>query len=100
MKISSTSEPLRPDRILPAASEARTAAAKGAAPAAATERVEVSDLAARLSQLETQFGQADFDVKRVDEVRNAIAEGRFKVNSDAVADRLLASVAELLGKKA
>jgi anti-sigma28 factor (negative regulator of flagellin synthesis) len=29
-----------------------------------------------------------------------MAEGRFKVNTEAVADRLLASVAELLGKKA
>ena len=40
-----------------------------------------------------------FDVKKVEEIRNAIAEGRFKVNADAVADKLLSSVSDLLGKK-
>ncbi len=95
MKISSTTEPLRPDRIIPAG-DARTAARQDVAE---TERVQLSDLAARLSQLETQFGASDFDAKKVDEVRQAIAEGRFKVDSGAIADKLLASVAELLGKK-
>jgi negative regulator of flagellin synthesis FlgM len=95
MKISSTSEPLRPDRIVPAG-DARTAARQDVAE---TEKVRLSDLAARLSQLETQFGQSDFDAKKVAEVRQAIAEGRFKVDSEAVADKLLSSVAELLGRK-
>ena len=95
MKISSTSEPLRPDRIVPAG-EARTAARPEVAE---TEKVQLSDLASRLSQLETQFGQSDFDAKKVEEVRQAIAEGRFKVNPEAVADKLLSSVAELLGRK-
>jgi negative regulator of flagellin synthesis FlgM len=96
MKISSTSESLRPDRVVPAG-DARTATTQEKV--AETEKVQLSDLAARLSQLETQFGQGDFDAKKVDEVRQAIAEGRFKVNSEAVADKLLSSVAELLGKK-
>ena len=99
MKISSSNEPLRPDRILPAGNEARTAAAKAGEAVAETEKVQLSDLATRLNQLESKFG-GDFDAKKVDEVRSAIADGRFKVNADAVADRLLASVAELLGKKA
>jgi len=96
MKISSTPEPLRPDRIVPAG-DARTAAAQEKV--TETEKVQLSDLASRLSQLETQFGQGNFDAKKVDEVRQAIADGRFKVNSEAVADKLLSSVAELLGKK-
>jgi negative regulator of flagellin synthesis FlgM len=96
MKISSTSEPLRPDRIVPAG-DARTAATQE--PVAETEKVQLSDLASRLSQLETQFGQTDFDAKKVEEIRQAIADGRFQVNSEAVADKLLSSVAELLGKK-
>lgn len=98
MKITSTNEPLRPDRIVPAG-DGRTAATKGNDAVAETEKVQLSDLASRLSQLETQFGQSDFDAKKVEEVRQAIAEGRFKVNADAVADKLLSSVAELLGKK-
>jgi len=98
MKISTTSEPLRPDRVLPQANEPRAAAAKAAEPVAQTEKVQVSDLATKMAQLESRFG-GDFDAKKVDEVRTAIADGRFKVNSDAVADRLLASVSELLGRK-
>jgi len=98
MKITSTSEPLRPDRVS-APNDARTSTARGTEPVAETERVQLSDLGSRLSQLEGQFSGSDFDVKKVEEIRNAIAEGRFKVNADAIADKLLASVSELLGKK-
>lgn len=97
MKITNTTEPLRPDRVGPAVDN-RPGVSKAGEPIAETERVQVSDLAARLNQLESQFG-SDFDAKKVDEVRAAITEGRFKVNAEAVADRLLSSVAELLGKK-
>ncbi len=98
MKISSTSEPLRPDRVLPQSNEARAATAKSGEPVQ-TEKVQLSDLASKMAQLESRFG-GEFDAKKVEEVRSAIAEGRFKVNAEAVADRLLASVGELLGKKA
>jgi len=98
MKITSTSEPLRPDRVS-APNDARTSTARGTEAVAETERVHLSDLGSRLSQLEGQFSGSDFDVKKVEEIRNAIAEGRFKVNADAIADKLLASVSELLGKK-
>jgi negative regulator of flagellin synthesis FlgM len=97
MKITNSSEPLRPDRVGPVA-DSRPGVSKAGEPIAETERVQVSDLAARLNQLESQFG-GNFDAKKVEEVRTAIAEGRFKVNTEAVADRLLSSVAELLGKK-
>ncbi|MFN3566814.1 MAG: flagellar biosynthesis anti-sigma factor FlgM [Burkholderiaceae bacterium] len=99
MKISSTSEPLRPDRVSPSNQDARAKASRPAEPVAEGEKVQVSELASRLNQLESQFSQADFDVKKVEEVRAAIAEGRFKVNAEAVADKLLASVADLLGAK-
>jgi negative regulator of flagellin synthesis FlgM len=98
MKINSTSEPLRPDRVS-APNDSRVSTARGTEPVAETERVQLSDLGSKLSQLETQFGGSDFDVKKVEEIRTAIAEGRFKVNADAVADKLLSSVSELLGKK-
>jgi negative regulator of flagellin synthesis FlgM len=98
MKISTTSEPLRPDRVQPQSNDVRTAAKAGEA-VGETEKVQLSDLASKMVQLESRFG-GEFDAKKVEEVRNAIAEGRFKVNADAVADRLLASVGELLGRKA
>jgi negative regulator of flagellin synthesis FlgM len=98
MKISTTSEPLRPDRVLPQSNEARTAATKGPEAVGETEKVQLSDLASKMAQLESRFG-GEFDAKKVEEVRAAIAEGRFKVNAEAVADKLLASVGELLGRK-
>lgn len=98
MKINSTTEPLRPDRVA-ATPDARTAAPGNNGPVSETERVRLSTLASRLSELEAQFGTSDIDANKVEEVRNAIAEGRFKVNAEAVADRLLNSVAELLGRK-
>lgn len=102
MKISSTNEPLRTDRVTSTPLDTRANGAVGSAsnePVAETEKVHLSNLASRLSQLETQFGDSDFDAKKVEEVRAAIAEGRFQVNAEAVADKLLASVADLLGKK-
>lgn len=98
MKISTTTEPLRADRALPQANEPRAGGAKAAEPVAQTEKVEVSDLATKMAQLESRFG-GEFDAKKVEQVRAAIAEGRFKVNAEAVADKLLASVGELLGRK-
>ena len=98
MKITNTSEPLRPDRVS-APNDSRTSSARGSDPVAETERVQLSDLGSRLAQLENQFSGSDFDVKKVEEIRNAISEGKFKVNADAIADKLLASVNDLLGKK-
>lgn len=42
-------------------------------------------------------GEVPFDQSKVDEVRRAIAEGRFPVDARKVADRLLADARELLG---
>lgn len=41
---------------------------------------------------------APFDAEKVANIRQAIAEGRFTVRADAVADKLLDSVKELLAK--
>jgi len=97
MKITNTPEPLRPDRV-GHGTDNRPPLSNAGEPIAETERVQVSDLASRLSKLESQFGES-FDAKKVEEVRSAIAEGRFKVNANAVADKLLSSVAELLHAK-
>lgn len=42
-------------------------------------------------------GEVPFDDRKVEEVRRAIAEGRFPVDARKVADRLLADARELLG---
>jgi negative regulator of flagellin synthesis FlgM len=71
-----------------------------AAPAAGKEEIRISDLAARLSALESDLSAGGaFDAAKVDRIKTAIANGEFKVNADVVADKLIQSVQELLGRK-
>lgn len=61
------------------------------------DRIQLSPLSSRLQAIET--GMADtpvVDSARVAEIRQAIAEGRFRVNPDVVADHLLQTARELL----
>jgi negative regulator of flagellin synthesis FlgM len=56
----------------------------------------------RLSELASQLQSADettFDAARVAEIKRAISEGRFAINTDAIADRLIASAKELLTRR-
>lgn len=57
------------------------------------EDVQISGLSAQLSTPDDEFS---FDTARVSEIKLAIAEGRFTINSGAIADRLIASAKELL----
>ncbi|EXI92227.1 MAG: anti-sigma28 factor FlgM [Candidatus Accumulibacter sp. BA-94] len=69
----------------------RAAIAKPAT-SAATE-VHLSKLAA---ELQSPGDVAAFDSGRVAEIRQAIAEGRFTISADAIAERLIASASELV----
>lgn len=77
----------------PAATTASASSTTAASTAAST-----ADPATRLSQLEAQFSQSDFDAAKVTEVTNAIAKGQYKVNAGAVADKLLESATTLRNK--
>jgi negative regulator of flagellin synthesis FlgM len=101
VKIGSSFDARRPGDLTgakPATSQSKPADASSQ-PAA---DVRLSDLSTKLADLETRLaGTEAFDVKRIDEIKQAISEGRFKVNSEAVADKLIANVQEMLnGKKA
>jgi negative regulator of flagellin synthesis FlgM len=73
---------------------------KGAASSAgsgAGEQVKLSPLSAQLQAIDSGMSDTPVvDHARVSEIRQAIAEGRFKVNPDAVADHLLQAARELL----
>ena len=61
------------------------------------DSVEITSLSARLNQLEGVLaGVPVVDSARVHAIKDAISEGRFQVDSEVVADRLLSSVKELL----
>ena len=65
----------------------------------ATVDVKLSDLAARLQTIQGRLASGEVvDPAKVAEIRQAIAEGRFKINPDVIADRLLETVRQLLGE--
>lgn len=54
-------------------------------------------LSSRLQDIEKNLSNGEvFDSARVEEIKRAISEGRFAVNTEKVADRLLESVRDLL----
>jgi negative regulator of flagellin synthesis FlgM len=59
--------------------------------------VELSPLASQLSNIEASLANTPVvDSARVEEIKQAIADGRFKVNTEVVADRLIKTVQELI----
>ncbi len=70
------------------------------APAVASARsdtVHLTPLSGELSKLSGDIPV--FDAARVDAIKQAIREGKFTVNAEAVADRLLSDVRALVAKK-
>jgi negative regulator of flagellin synthesis FlgM len=63
--------------------------------------IQLSALSAQLHQLETRLtSEPGFDDARVGEIKSAIRDGSFKVNAEAVADKVIQSIRELSGHKA
>lgn len=64
-------------------------------------KVEISSLSASLGRAEAAMAATPtVDRARVEELKLAIAEGRFKVDASKVADGLIDSVKEMLGSQA
>ena len=62
----------------------------------AAAEVHLSELATHLHS----SGEAPaYDATRVAEIKQAIAEGRFTINAEAIADRLIESASELIGSQ-
>ena len=60
-------------------------------------RVDIGPLSAQLQSLESSLENVQVvDTARVEAIKQAITEGRFRVNPDVVADRLLTTVKELV----
>ena len=64
------------------------------------DEVKITSLSAQLQALESSLAGVEVaNAERVDSIKAAISEGRFQINSDVVADRLLKAVKELLVKQ-
>ncbi|MDZ4200598.1 MAG: flagellar biosynthesis anti-sigma factor FlgM [Gallionella sp.] len=63
--------------------------------------VSLGSTAAQLSSLERGMAESSpVDSGKVEQIKQAISEGRFKVNTEVVAERLLETVRDLIGSKA
>ena len=76
-------------------SKAGTPGVAAGAEAAASARIELSSTAASLLSGGTS---SEFDADKVARLSQAIANGTFKVDADAIADKLIANAQELLTK--
>jgi len=75
--------------------KARTVATETSA--AASSPVKLSPLSEKLKALSKDYAASNaFDEKKVEELKNAIAKGTFKVNAETVADKLIAEAQRLI----
>jgi len=92
--------PIKPIGTTEITTDARLGKGKSAAKPENAPGVDVtlSPEATRLQGLDSALdGAGDVvDAARVAEIKQAIAEGRFRINPEAIADRLLETVRELL----
>jgi len=92
-----SAEPLRA-RTAPQPAPARPEAAETAQVAIPAPSASVSS---RLQQIQGSLGsESPVDAQRVAEIKQAIAEGRFKINPERIADGLLNSVRQMLAERA
>lgn len=80
--------------ITPASGERRSNGSNGAGSAEPSSKVALSSAA---SQLAARGAGGDFDTQKVQRISNAIRDGKFEVNAEAIADKLIHNARELLG---
>ena len=98
MKVDSSGSLLKLTGENPAVS--RNARPSQAGPGPARDSVTLSSVSGQIQALEVSLGEAgDFDAARVEAIRLAISEGRFTIDPEAVADKLIASTRELLAQQ-
>jgi negative regulator of flagellin synthesis FlgM len=63
------------------------------------DSVSLSDTSSQMQALEASVNQAPgFDAAKVEAIKQAISEGRFKINPEQIADNLIASTRELVAQ--
>ena len=82
--------------VAPAAPERKASATATTSTAPASAQVELSPAA---SALANPAADASFDGAKVERIAQAIRDGKFTVNPEAIADKLIVNAQELLGRK-
>lgn len=77
------------------ASKPATQAGRSASP----DNVTLSSTSTQIQALATSINEASgFDAAKVEAIKQAISEGKFTINPEAIADKLIASTRELLAQ--
>jgi negative regulator of flagellin synthesis FlgM len=87
--------PLETKPAVPAAAAERKPAAAQAKPEASAQ----VDLSAAASALSQPAADPAFDSAKVERIAQAIRDGKFTINAEAIADKLIVNAEELLGHK-
>lgn len=87
-------KPAGVERPAAAGAERKADVVKGGA-AAASAQVELSPTAAALSG---EVAEGSFDQAKVERIAQAIRDGSYQINAEAIADKLISNAQELLGK--
>jgi negative regulator of flagellin synthesis FlgM len=104
-KLSQQLQALANEQTQGTANKANTKAGTNAAAVAPTEKsstseVKLSPLSEKLKALSSEFSaNASFDAEKVAALKAQIANGTFKVDANAVADKMIAEAKEIAGKK-
>ncbi len=90
-------------RVDPDRQDTRVAGSDKESPSAPAQQsksadsVQLTDTAARLSELEAEVNAAEgVDIKRVEAIKEQIADGSYEVDADRIADALMTMEKELL----
>jgi negative regulator of flagellin synthesis FlgM len=85
--------------VIPTSGERKpgTAAAPAAAGAGAAEPSAKVELSSTAAQLAAGGTEGVFDTQKVQRISDAIRDGKFQVNPEAIADKLISNAQELLG---
>lgn len=86
--------PVGPARTQPGEA-AKTQEAAAAHPSDPSAKVELSNTAASLL---SGGANSEFDADKVARIAQAISDGKFQINAEKIADRLIANAHEVLGK--
>ena len=90
--------------VVPTAGERKPGAAVApSGPGADGKAVEASakvELSATVAQLSAGGTEGVFDTQKVQRISDAIRDGKFQVNPEAIADKLIANAQELVGNVA
>lgn len=89
---------IAPVDIQPVASPASAERKAPPEPVSAVEPSAKVQLSSQVALAGSEASRADFDSEKVERIAQAIRDGSFRIDAEAIADRLIANAQELLPK--